>query len=124
MIKTIDGNKIKASELKISGDGVLPETAILKKVSYMYGTDEKGMKTENVLAVRYKCINPNDFDTFTVKVEATDSIITPAELEAAEEPVFITIPVKETLIKPYKIEYGYADVTIVAPYVTRATVKK
>ena len=73
-----------------------------------------------VEAVRYDCVNPDNFSTFTLKVESPRPIVTKEILEASEEPVYISIPVSEVVIRSYSIEYGNAKVSIIAPYVKLA----
>ena len=44
-------------------------------------------------------------------------MISEKELENAEHPIFISIPLKDSIVKPYKIEYGKVKVSIQVPYV-------
>lgn len=116
----IDNNIMKASELEISAVGIIPDVAVVKNVRVSNVLDAEGKKTDKVEAVRYDCVNPDNFSTFTLKVETTRPIVTKEILEASEEPVYITIPVSEVVIRPYSIEYGNAKVSIIAPYVKLA----
>ena len=116
----IDNNIMKASELEISAVGIIPDVAVVKNVRVSNVLDAEGKKTDKVEAVRYDCVNPDNFSTFTLKVETTRPIVTKEILEASEEPVFITIPVDEVIIRPYEISYGNAKVSIIAPYVKLA----
>lgn len=116
----IDNNMMKASELEISALGIIPEVAVVKNVRISYVMDAEGKKTEMVDAVRYDCVNPDNFSTFTLKVKTTRPIVTKEILEISEEPVYITIPVSEVVIRPYEISYGKAKVSIIAPYVKKA----
>ena len=110
MITLIENNTIKASKLIIPAAGIIPEIVVV--------CDREGKKTDIVEAVRYDCVNPDDFSRFTIKVEAKDPILTKAILNKAEEPVYISIPIEETFLRPYEISYGKAKVSIIAPYVT------
>lgn len=116
----IDNNVIKASELEISAVGIIPDVAVLKNVRVSNVMDAEGKKTDKVEAVRYDCVNPENFSTFTIKVETTRPVVTKEILEASEEPIYISIPVEEVVIRPYEISYGNAKVSIVAPYVKLA----
>lgn len=116
----IENNVMKVSELEISAVGIIPDIAVVKNVRVSNVLDADGKRTEKIEAVRYDCINMDNFSTFTLKVEKKHPIITRELLEASEEPVYITIPVSEVLIRPYFIEYGKAKVSIVAPYVKLA----
>ena len=121
MKQRIKDNRISSKDMRISAHGLIGGKAILNNVSLAYAVDGQGQRTSRVEAIRYGCTNLGDFSTFTIKVPSTEPIITAAELEAAEEPVFIEIPLDEVVIKPYKIEYGIATVSITAPYVQLAT---
>lgn len=116
----IDNNVMKASELEVSAVGKISDIAVLKNVRVSNVMDAEGKKTDKVEAVRYDCVNPENFSTFTIKVETTRPVVTKEILEASEEPVYITIPVSEVMIRPYSIEYGKAKVSIIAPYVKLA----
>lgn len=116
----IDNNIMKASELEISAVGIIPDVAVVKNVRVSNVLDAEGKKTDKVESVRYDCVNPDNFTTFTVKVETTRPVVTKEILETAEEPIYISIPVEEVVIRPYEISYGNAKVSIVAPYVKLA----
>lgn len=113
----INNNTIDASQLSISGKGILPVKAVLKGIRVSYATIN-GKKTDKIEAVRYDLVNPENFDTFTVKVPGKSPIIEPEEFEKEDKIRYICLPVSDILVKPYSIEYGKAKVTIVAPAVT------
>ena len=118
MVTLIENNTIKASKLIIPAAGIIPEIVVVCNVRISNVLDREGKKTDIVEAVRYDCVNPDDFSRFTIKVEAKDPILTKAILDTAEEPVYISIPIEETFLRPYEISYGKAKVSIIAPYVT------
>ncbi|MCM1084082.1 MAG: hypothetical protein NC393_13320 [Clostridium sp.] len=113
----LNNNQMPATELVFSAEGKLPEVAVLKNVKFTYETDSDGKHTEKIIAIRYECVDPETFASFTIKVNGGKAVITPEQLEETEELVYIEIPVKDTLIKPYAIEYGMAKVSIIAPYI-------
>lgn len=117
MKATIESNKMLTETLQIAGTGILPGEAIVRDIRVIYGVDGNQKKTDEIKGVRYDCISEKDFSTFAIKTISINPVITKEELEASEVPVRISIPVSETIIKPYKIEYGKALVTITAPYV-------
>jgi hypothetical protein len=80
----------------------------------------EGKKTDKIEAVRYDCVNPDNFTSFIIKVETSRPVVTKEVLDASDEPIFINIPVAEVVIRPYAIEYGKAKVSIIAPYVKLA----
>ncbi|MDD3417724.1 MAG: hypothetical protein PHY47_27670 [Lachnospiraceae bacterium] len=113
----IDNNIMKASALEVSAIGVIPEVAVVRNVRISNVLDAEGKKTDKIEAIRYDCVNPDDFSSFTLKVETSRPVVTKEILEASEEPIYITIPVEEVVIRPYEISYGKAKVSIVAPFV-------
>ena len=116
----IDKNVMKATALEVPATGIIPDIAVVKNVRISNVLDAEGKKTDKVEAVRYDCVNPENFSTFTIKVETTRPVVTKEILEASEEPLYITIPVSEVVIRPYSIEYGNAKVSIIAPYIKLA----
>lgn len=113
----IMNNVMDVSYFQISAVGIIPEFAVLRDVRLTYATDGDGKRMEQVVAVRYECVDADTFSTFTVKVETAKPVITAEELERAEDMVVLELPVDEMVIKPYALEYGKAKVSIVAPYV-------
>lgn len=100
--------------------GIIPEVAVIRNVRISNTLDDEGKKTEKIEAVRYDCVNPDNFSTFTIKVETTRPVVTKEILDASEGPIYIYIPVEKVTIRPYEISYGNAKVSIVAPYVKLA----
>lgn len=122
--RVIFENKISASDLQFRLAEIFREKTlefILTDVRNRYKYDENRNRTEVVEAVVYTVIELNSFSTFDVKVPATVPVITQEDLEQAEERVFVEIPLEETFVRPYKMEYGTATVSIVAPYITLAS---
>lgn len=117
---SLDNNQMKVSELEISAQGIIPELAVVRNMRPSYVLDSEGKRTDKIEAVRYDCVNPENYSSFTIKVETTRPVITKELIEASDEPLYITIPVAEVVIKPYSIEYGVAKVSIVAPFVKLA----
>ena len=113
----IDNNMMKASSLVMGVTGLISEQLVLLDITYQYKTDEAGEKTKEVEYVKYKCIDTATYSSLMIKVETNKPVISNANLEASEDAVYIRIPVDETLIKPYAIEYGKAKVSIIAPFV-------
>ncbi|MBQ2921953.1 MAG: hypothetical protein IJE60_02490 [Tyzzerella sp.] len=113
----IDNNMMKASSLVMGATGLISEQLVLLDITYQYKTDEAGEKTKEVEYVKYKCIDTATYSSLMIKVETNKPVISNANLEASEDAVYIRIPVDETLIKPYAIEYGKAKVSIIAPFV-------
>ena len=113
----IDNNEMKAKDLAMSAAGILSGEAVVSDFTYQYKTDNAGNRTDIIECVRYKCVDLTTFSNFTIKVETDKPVISKEDLENSETPVLIRIPVDDTIIKPYAIEYGKAKVSIIAPYV-------
>lgn len=124
MKNLINNNKMSISDIQISAMGLIAEIVAVRDVKPMYKSDADGKRTDTVEAIRYDCVNPNDYSTFTLKTLSVKPVITAEELEMSETPVFISIPINDVVIKPYKIEYGIATVSIIAPYVKLARNEK
>lgn len=118
MRAVLTDNKVKVNDLQISAEGLIPPKAVLRGVRVSYPTDTDGKRTsETPESIRYDLINPSTFDTFTVKVEGGRPVITQEDLEAKETQVFLELPLDEVSVKPYKVEYGTAYLSITAPAV-------
>lgn len=117
MIAKLNDNKIKATELCISAVGYIPDVAVLRDVKFSYIKDSDGKATNVIESSRYTCVDPVTFATFTLKVNGARVFISPEAVAEADEHMYIEIPVDETVIKPYAIEYGTAKVSIIAPYI-------
>ena len=113
----IDNNIMKADALVMGATGLISEQLVLLDITYQYKTDEAGEKTKEVEYVKYKCIDTATYSSLMIKVKTNKPVISNTDLEASEDAVYIRIPVDETLIKPYAIEYGKAKVSIIAPRV-------
>ena len=113
---SVDQNKISVKNLTIQAQDYVPAKAILKGVRVSRAKDAEGNLTNGIEAVRYDVVNPINYDTLTIKVNGKDPVITQEEIEEAEM-IFLVIPVDKTILRPYKIEYGKAYVSIIAPAV-------
>lgn len=121
MKNVISNNKMSISDIQFPARGIIAERAVVRDVKPIFKTDSEGKRTDIVEAIRYDCVNSNDYSTFTLKTLSIKPVITAEELEMSETPVFISIPIDDVVIKPYKIEYGIATVSIIAPYVKLAS---
>lgn len=113
----ISNGIMDSNHFAISAEGIIPKVAVVRSMRFAYQPDENGNRTEVIDSVRYDCVDPTTFATFTIKVNGAKTIITQKELEGTDDVVYIDIPVELTVIKPYALEYGKAKVSIVAPYV-------
>lgn len=111
----INNNSLTIEDISFPAQGYLPEKAVLKEVRVSYKKDENEKVTSEVEATRYLCINPENYDSFTLKVPGKKPVISPDEFKKLETVIHLEIPVSETLIKPYSIDYGKVKVSIIAP---------
>lgn len=113
-------NTLSALVFEIPASKYLPEIAVIRDVRLSKVKDANGKITDKVDCTRYDCINPDTYEMFTIKVPGAEPVITKEDLESSTAPIFIEIPVEETIIRPYSIEYGRVKVSIIAPYVKLA----
>jgi len=111
-------NKISAENIEFSLSNILPgrRKFAVMEVRPVFHYDKDHNRTEQIEAYRYTVTDMDTLSSFSVRVNSTTPVITPEELEETEERVFIEFPMDETIVKPYKLEYGTATVSIVAPY--------
>lgn len=120
MVSKINNNLISVGELKIPAIGLIPPKAILRDVSLINKSDADGKRTNEVEAVRYDLIDPITFSTFSLKVAGTHPVISKLDLDKSENPIYLEIPLEEVNIKPYRIDFGKATLSITAPTVKLA----
>ena len=114
----INDNKIKVADLSINPIGLIPQKVLLRGVRLTYKTDEEGKRvSDEVVAVKYDVVDPITLGTMTIKVETNKPIISPEDLEASETPIALELPLDHVVIKPYKVEFGSASVSITSPMV-------
>lgn len=71
-----------------------------------------GEKTDTISSIRYSVANARTFETFDVKIQAKEPIISQREIDNADERLFVTF--ENAVIRPYKIEFGKAICSITA----------
>lgn len=116
----VENNTIKTNDLEISPLGLIPDVAYLKDIRYEYERESDGRVTDKIIGTRYSLISPADFSTFVIKVPLVSLLVSVEELEKAETPIKVRLPVKEMTVRVYKIEYGKAYLSITAPYLKLA----
>ena len=117
----INENKVKVADLNINPVGLIPQKVLLRGVRLTYQTDAEGKRvSDDVIAVKYDVMDPVALGTFTVRVDTNRPVISPEAFEASETTVSLELPVNDIVIRPYKIEYGTAFVSVVAPSVKLA----
>lgn len=120
MIRTqLDNNSIRSEFFTMTLDKFLGDDFdfVLKgyKVIYVY---EDGKKTDTVSHILYHLVDTILFQQIDVKVPHSIPIITQSDLDNADMPVFVSIPTKDTVVKPYKIEFGHVKVSITSPSIS------
>ena len=120
MIKTqLDNNSIKSEFFTMTLDKFYREDCdfVLKgyKVVHIY---ENGKKTDTVSHILYHLVDTISFQQIYIKVPHSTPIITQSDLDNADMPVFVSIPTKDTVVKPYKIEFGHVKVSITSPSIS------
>ena len=112
----LDENKIEAAEL------VLPLSTFTQTEEYAVKNVQENYeyinnkKTDTFLSTTLTCIDVETLAVLRIKVEAHINL-TAKMLEQSEQPVYIKIPIEQTFVRPYAIEYGKVKVSIIAPSV-------
>lgn len=115
--RLLDNNVLPVTAFVVSAADYLPQIAALKGVSEIFEKDSTGQRTDILQAITYHCVNTENFRNFSIKVLDAKRIITAAQLEEASEVVYVEIPVKDCILKPYEISYNKCKVSIIAPYI-------
>lgn len=116
-------NKMSAKDLSCRLSDILGQTRnfALTSVRPVFHYDENRKRTDIIEGQVYSVTDLETLSAFNVRVNSTTPVITPEELEDAEERVFVEFPLEETFVRPYKLEYGVATVSITAPYAKLVT---
>lgn len=119
-LKAFANNKCKISDLTFKmSDITTTNIFVVTKVSIVKKYVD-GKATEEVEGVNYTLTDTHTFAQIRIKALTTKPVVTQEDLDTSDTPIFIEIPLDETVVKPYKIEYGTVSLSITAPYVTLA----
>lgn len=91
------------------------EVFVLKKSKPVYHY-ENGTKTEKIEFYKYEVANPDTYDLYEIKVPSTKPVISQEDLEKSENVVWISF--KNAILKPYRIEFGKVECSVVAESAT------
>lgn len=111
-------NKISAKNLTFSLSNLFKEMPklALTDIRPCFHYDENRKRTDVIEAYSLTVTEMDTLSSFSVRVNSTTPVITPEELAEAEGRVYVEFPLDETIIRPYRLEYGTATVSIAAPY--------
>lgn len=113
----IENNEMAVADMEVSAKGKIADILVVRKVRPQYIKDAEGKITDKIEAVRYDCVDPETYASITLKVLSTHPVVTNEMIELSEEAIYISIPVEETIIRPYEIKFGKAKVSIIVPFV-------
>lgn len=116
-------NKISSENISFALSNIFPGNRkfAVTELTPVFHYDENRKRTDIIEAYKYTVTDMETLSSFSVRVNSTAPVIKPGELEDSEEHLFIAFPMDETIVKPFRLEYGIATVSIVAPYATLAT---
>lgn len=77
---------------------------------------ENGEKTDKWTSTTICCVDTFSYATIDVKVSQHLNL-TQDEIDRSESAIYAELPLNETLVRPYAIEYGKAKLSIIAPSV-------
>ena len=110
--------KLEAFEItldKIIQDEVL-ELVDVKEIYENY--DEKTHKpVGEVVSITYTVFSPDLRGRLNIKVDNAVPVIAAEELRECKDDVYIQVPLTETFVRPYKVEFNKVSVTVKAPTV-------
>lgn len=119
-LKPFNGNKCKIANLTFPMSSITETNIfVVSKVSIVKKYLD-GKATDEIEGINYTLTDTHTFTQIRVKALTTAPVVTQEELDASDTPIFIEIPLDETFVKPYKIEYGTVSLSIIAPYVALA----
>ena len=114
----INNNICAVSDLTMKGTDVFKNEEVVLKDVRLNHRYEDGKRLEVIESISYDCVDPVTFDTFVVKVPSSVPVIDPAQLENSDEPVFAVLPLDKVVVRPYKIEFGKASLSITSPSIS------
>jgi len=121
MLAYCDNNELKTSALEQKLSVFFStDTFVVKGIREGRAYDEEQKKyTGPIEYIVYSLVNPESLSSIKVKVPAAHPVISPDELEASDEPVYVRLPLDKTMVRPYEIKYGTAKVSITAPSIEK-----
>ena len=123
MIKhTIEDNVVSTKALGVPLRTFTTSTKFFLKGIKENFAYEDGKRTNEFRSTTLICVDIETFSTLKIKVP-TKFQLNQKDLDEATERIFVEIPTDETIVMPYKIEYGKATVTITAPTATISLVE-
>ena len=113
----INDNICKADcfEMQLS-DFVNNGRFFLTNVDRRYKYDENHKRTNVVESIVYT-VTDERLNRFQIRVPSTVPVIEQDKLDESEEIPFVELPINETVVKPYKMEFGKVYVSISAPWI-------
>ena len=88
---------------------------VLKDINPIYKYKD-GKRTGTIIGYNYSLIDKTSFEYIRVKVSGSEPVIPLEDFQNQTIPVCVKLP-KNTIVKPYKIQYGIVLVSILAPYI-------
>lgn len=122
MKKQIEDNVVSTKALGVPLSTFTTATKFFLKGIKENFAYEDGKRTDKFKSTTLTCVDLITFSTLKIKVEKKFQL-TQKDLDESTERIFVEIPTNETIVTPYKIEYGKATVTITAPTATISLVE-
>lgn len=119
-LKAFANNRCKIADLAFKMSEITTVNTFVATKMSIQKKYVDGKPTEEIEGITYTLTDPRTFTQIRIKALSTTPVVTQEELDASETPIFIEIPLDETLVKVYKIEFGIMSLSITAPYVKLA----
>lgn len=121
MVVTNTNGTFKPNIFKVALSSLTEDTQFqLTAVKLNRATDANGKLLDAVRDITYSIYIPDILAQINVKVDSTTPVVTQEQLDtamSAGKDIFVELPISETFICPYKMEYGAVFCTIKAPYI-------
>lgn len=117
LLRAFAGNKCKISDITLSMSQVTDSDVFAVTGVSIIKKYVDGKPTDDVDGIRYLLTDTKTLTQISVKTLEKKPAITQDEIDNAGCLMYVKLPIEETLIKPYKMEFGKVSVSIIAPSV-------
>lgn len=116
-LKNLDNNQVQINSFSATlADFTQSDTFVCKAIKRNFRYENE-KKTENVESVAYDLVDTKTFVSFRLKVPGDSPVIDPVAFDEMDKVIKVRVPIDQTTVRPYRVEYGRATVSIVAPFV-------
>ena len=111
MIK-MQNNEVSVHDIVIPAANVIPEIAVVCSVRTSMVKDENGNPTSTPDYHMLSCVNPENYQSFKVKVINRNIPFDAETIENSLEPIYVKFDTDRITIVPYEINFGRVKLSI------------